>query len=480
MYHISDIKKFLRCKLLYFYSKDENTVFVPYLRSDDNIIELLKKYLDINDCFEGVKNDQNNHFFDNKDRYEWFIKPRFVDDELRINIPVMHKVDDKYDLYFVYYSSQLKEIDYLTYRITYRLLNKLGIDVNEIYLVYFNDDYINDGNLNSKELFKTVNVIKDIRIIDYVKENEYDYDVILNEMKNTDYEIIKPVKNRYCNMYGKCLYYDRCFSDQKDLKDDSILHLVSSKHKNTMYDEGIEQLKDVDIERLEGNRVQYAQVMASKNGGLFVDKMALKHFLYRLSDRPISFIDFEWDRYLVPKYKNMKPMDALCFEFALYYIDEDNEMHHYTFVSRGDCRLEFIETLIDKLPDSGPILAYNALGAECLRLKELAETFPEYHERLMSIIDRFIDLAEPFTEGLVYDIRMHGNYSLKKLVDICSDYSYDNLSIDDGMQAVFNWRNFDKDDNDEVIQDLKQYCALDAYGLFLVYKWLIKLQIEAK
>ena len=480
MYHISDIKKFLRCKLLYFYGKDENNAFLPYLRSDDNIIDLLKGYLDINDYFEGLRNDQNNHFFDNKDKYEWFIRPRFVDGELRINIPIMHKIADKYDLYFVYYSSQLKEIDYLTYRISYRLLNKLNIDVNEIYLVYFNEDYINSGDLDCKELFKCINEIKDTKIIDYVKQNEYDYDKILKDMSNTDYLNIKPVKNRYCNLYGKCPYYDKCFVDQMNLKEDSILHLVSSQHKNNMYDEGIEQLKDVDIERLEGNKVQYAQIMASKNGGLFVDKIALKHFLDKLSSRPISFIDFEWDRYLVPKYKNMKPMDALCFEFALYYIDENSEMHHYTFVSKGDCRLEFVETLIDKLPKSGPILAYNAVGAECLRLKELAQTFPEYHDELMNIIDRFYDLADPFMEGLVYDIRMQGNYSLKKLVDICSDYSYDNLNIDDGMQAVFNWRNFDKDDNDEVIQDLKQYCALDAYGLFLVYKWLIKLQIEAK
>ena len=120
--------------------------------------------------------------------------------------------------------------------------------------------------------------------------------------------------------------------------------------------------------------------------------------------------------------------------------------------------------------------------AECLRLQELAQIFPEYGEELQKIIARFYDLAIPFTEGLVYDVRMKGNYSLKQLVDICSDYSYKDLDIYDGMEAVFSWRDIEKTDPDQgnkIVENLKEYCSLDAYGLFLVYKWLIKLMLES-
>ena len=179
----------------------------------------------------------------------------------------------------------------------------------------------------------------------------------------------------------------------------------------------------------------------------------------------------------------MKPLDVLCFEFALYYIDENGHMENRTFVGTGDCRKEFIEGLIEALPSTGPILAYNAEGAEQLRLTELGEMYPEYKERLDAINARFIDLATPFIEGLVYDTRMAGNYTLKKLVDICSDYSYADLDIYDGMEAVYNWRDIDKNralDENKIVEDLKQYCSLDAYGLFLVYKWLITLLIACK
>lgn len=483
MYHISDIKKFLRCDRLYWYSKDESGVFKPYLRSDENIAELLKNYFGISDCFEGVRNDPNERFFNEIDNYEWYVYPRFMDGEMRVNVPFMHRIDDQFDICFVYYGVQIKELDLLSYRITLKVLERLGICVRDIYLVYFNEDYENEGQLDLEKLFVCINSYKGKRLIDLVREKDFDYDEVIERIKNYNIDQTKPKKNRSCRLNGLCGYYFECFPEEKDEPDDSILTLVTSQNKNKMYADGIRFLKDADLEQLEGNRVQYAQVMASRNNGLYVEKMVLAEWLKKLSARPISFIDFEWDRYLIPAYPKMRPMDVVCFEFALYYIDEQGRMEHRTFVGTGDCRREFVEALIDYLPKNGPILAYNAEGAECLRLKELGEVFPEYKNKLDGIIERFTDLAIPFTDGLVYDIRMQGNFTLKRLVDICSDYSYKDLDIDDGMEAVFSWRNIDKTDEEqgnEIVENLKEYCSLDAYGLFLVYRWLIELTVESK
>ncbi|MBO7677856.1 MAG: DUF2779 domain-containing protein [Erysipelotrichaceae bacterium] len=483
MYHISDIKKFLRCERLYIYGRDEANVFRPYLRNDENITDRLKEYFNINECFEGVRNDQPSQFIDNYEKYEWFIHPRFCDGELRINVPLVHKNEGKLDLYYIFYSNAIRELDTLTYKVGYQVINKSGYEVNDIYVIYLESDYVNEGKLDVKKLFVITNEYKRKKIIDIVKNNDFDYQETIRKMEEFKLEDSVPKKNRFCKLYGLCEFYDRCFPDEIEKDDDSILTLVTSQNKNKMYDEGIRYLKDADPEQIEGNRMQYAQIMASKNGGLFLDKLALRNWFEQLEKRPISFIDFEWDRYLIPEYEKMKPMDVVCFEFALYYIDEDGHMEHRTFVGNGDCRREFVEALIDYLPASGPILAYNALGAECLRLKELSEIYPEYKEKLNAIIDRFVDLAFPFLEGLVYDVRMAGDYTLKKLVDICSDYSYKDLDIYDGMEAVFNWRNMDRADEEtrkQILDNLEEYCSLDAYGLFLVYRWLIKLMVESK
>jgi len=483
MYHISDIKKYLRCERLYHYSKLDNDTFKPYLRNDENLIDLFKDLFDIDDCFIGVRNDENNHFFDEKNNYEWFYTPRFVLNELRLNVPLVHKINDEYDLYYVYYGNIIKEIDLITFSITIDVLAKLGLIVNNIYIIYTNEDYVNDGKLNAKELFKITDRFNKKKIIDIASDRFVDYQDIINKMNNYVIDDQKVSKSKYCRQNGLCKYYDNCFPDEKKLDVDSILSLVSSQNKQEMYDQGIMHLKEVDIDKIEGTRVQYAQIMASKNNGLFVDNVALNAWLKKLENRPISFIDFEWDRYFIPKYINMKPMDVICFEFALYYLDENGQLNHKTFVSTGDCRKQFIEALIEYLPSSGPIVAYNAKGAECLRIQELINIFPEYEKPLNDILNRFVDLAQPFTEGLIYDTRMEGNYSLKKLVDICSEYSYADLDIDDGLEAVFKWRSIDKniaEEPEDIIRDLEQYCSLDAYGLFLVYKWLVNVLIESK
>lgn len=481
MYHISDIKKFLRCERLYYYSKDSNSYFMPYLRSDENIIDLLKSYFGIKDYFEGVKNDSEDRFKQNIDKYEWFVHPRFNEDDFRLNIPLIHKNDDGLDLYFLYYGIVIKELDTLSYKICLDLLKSHGYKINEIYVIYFNGEYINDGDLDYRSLFIIENRYKNERIIDLIDKNKTDYKKIIETMKSYQLDD-EPKKSKYCRQNGLCEYYDTCFKDELELPDDSILTLVSSKYKTRMFEEDIEYLKDADTSLLEGNRIQYAQIMASKNNGVFIDRFPLKKWLNSLDERPISFIDFEWDRYLIPPYKNMKPMDVLCFEFALYYLDKDGNLEHRTFVGTKDCRKEFIDALIEYLPDSGPILAYNAKGAECLRIQELANMFPEYEKQLNDINNRFVDLFTPFNEGLVYDVRMQGDFTLKKLVDICSKYSYADLNIDDGLKAVLEWRSIDngKSDNEqEVLNNLRQYCSLDAYGLFLVYKWLVELIVKS-
>ena len=479
MYHISDLKKFSKCPRFYFLDVDSENVFKPYLRSDESFIELLKKKLEIENCYTGKVGDSANAFFDNKDKYNWFINCRFEMNKLRIKVPVINLKDDKTcDVYFLYYGTQIKELDFFSYRISIEVLEKLGVLIDDIYIAYINPDYVFNNSIDPNNLFIITNKYKNGKIINMLLDSVVDYDDIIDKIDNSSLDELVPEKTRACHLRDVCSYYDTCFENETNLDDDSILTLVCSQYKTNMYDEGISLLKDADLDRLEGNRVQYAQIMADRNGGLFVDKVNLKEWLDDINKYPISFIDFEWDRYLIPAYNGMKPLDVIPFEFALYIDNGTGELEHRTFISSGDCRREFAEKLIEVIPKEGTIFAYNAVGAEIIRIKELAELYPDLKDKLLSITERFVDLAVPFLEGIVYDTRMAGIFTLKKLVSVVSDKSYKDLDIDDGMEAVYNWRNIDKGEDlneEQTIDNLKKYCSLDAYGLYLVYKWLLTL-----
>lgn len=481
MYHISDLKKFKRCPCYYFKTLNNDDTFLPYLRNDNSIIDLIIQKFDLENYFLGKTNDSIDEFFNNQEKYEWFIKPRFVEKDLRINIPLMHKVETGYDIFFFYSGVSLKDIDVFSYRINLNLLERVGVIVNKVYIIYLNQKYVFHEKLDAKELLVVTDKFHDKEIIDILNNDIVDYNEIIKQIESTNESDYVPKKNRYCLQFGECEFYKDCFKEIKDVDDDSIMHLVSCADKLKMFESGITKLQDINVDDININRVQYAQIMASRNGGLYMDKTAVKCFLEKINVRPIAFVDFEWDRYLIPEYEMMKPFDVVCFEYALYVLDENDNLQHYTFVGNKDCRKDFVEGLLKYLPKDGPILAYNAEGAEVLRLKELSEIYPEYKEELESVINRFIDLAWPFCEGLIYDLRMRGNFTLKKLVDICSDYSYKNLDINDGMKAVYQWRDIDKENvenKEEIIENLKEYCSLDAYGLYLVYKWLNSLAKE--
>lgn len=476
MYHVSDLKKFNRCHRLFYYeTQKEKEPFLPFLRSDESLTDLLIERLEINSFFRGQMGDDPALFFENYDKYNWFINSRMEVNGLRIRIPVLHKLDDgNFNAYFVYYGTHIKDLDFFSLRVQYSALSDLNINVKEIYYVYINPDYVFHNKHNVKKLFIITPYYNKTRFINLVVNDKIAYNNIIEEMNNNTLNNYSPIKCKSCRMMKMCPYYYDCFKDEADVEDDSILTLVSSANKRKMYDMGIRKLKDADVGMIEGNKVQYAQIMASKNGGLFYDTYSLQYWLKQIK-KPLSYIDFEWDRYLIPAYENMKPLDVIPFEYALYIEKEDGELENRNFLSTGDCRKEFIESLIKDLPKEGSILAYNATGAECLRLKELIREFPQYKKELESIIARFVDLAVPFVEGIVYDTRMAGNFSLKKLVDILSEKSYSELDINEGMKAVYSWRHIDKDLNDDLnktIEDLKEYCSLDAYGLVIVYRWL--------
>ena len=76
-----------------------------------------------------------------------------------------------------------------------------------------------------------------------------------------------------------------------------------------MFEEGRTRLQDADVDRIEGTRFQFAQIMADRNNGLFIDKGAIRIWMKEHIHYPISYLDFEWETLAYPPYKGMKPFE---------------------------------------------------------------------------------------------------------------------------------------------------------------------------
>lgn len=480
--HVSDIKRFLRCKRLYkLASEDKENRPFPFLNINIDINESLMKKLHIDQACVGQVNETNEDSFQKLKQCDWLFKGRFEYNDLRVRLPLMHKVDDKlYDLYFVSCSIYVNDDEFLNMSFCKYVLNNLGIEVRDIYLLYLNKDYVREDYLDDEALWLITDSFtkekKCRKIKDYLNKIDINHDDILQQMKS--YNGDEPLeRKRCCSGKKRCVYYPVCFPERLIKEDNSILTLVSSKNKEKMYDEGILYLKDADINQIEGNRVQYAQIMADKLSGLYVDKLALKKWMANLKF-PLSFIDFEWDLFPIPPYEKMKPLDVLLFQYSLHVYDGNN-LKHYEYIGIKDDRLQLLESMLENIPKEGSILAYNATGAEKIRIKELSRYFPQYKEQLDSILNRIIDMALPFISGVVYDVRMRGNFTLKTLENmIDKQHSYKELEVGNGPQAVEIHRLMEASEGELrqcYYDQLYKYCGLDSYSLYELYLWLNKI-----
>ena len=486
MYHISDCRKYIRCPHLFLYEqKADESTYIPFVRLDDSMTELVKKKLGITDCFEGHRGDPAELAVHALAEKEWLVNARFEYDRLRVKMPFMHKNEDGWDLFFLYTGLFPRGDNLLYYTSTVWVLEHNGIMIKDVRMVHLNADYVRgetldpDGLLSVSEQFYTSRNHPSGNIRTRVFEGVYDMSGLLDEMDLcTRDNIPAPVRTSRCTTRSRCNAYESCFPEETAEADDSVLMLTGSSEKYAMKKEGILHLRDVPGNRIEGLNIQYAEILADQNGGLFADRTALKHWLANIR-WPVTFLDFEWDTFAVPPYEGMKPYDVLPFEYSVHIMEENGTVTHKVFLSEGDDRREMAESLIRDIPAEGSLIAYNAEGAEKIRLRELAERFEAYRDALLDMAERMEDLQLPFQSGMVYDVRMRGQWSLKTIMTMMDDRSYSDLDIREGMQAVMEWRQMEKDEDPEekekIRKELEDYCGMDTYAMTVVLRWLMKL-----
>ena len=485
MIHISDIKKFNRCQKLYLLSKQDKEVseYFSFFNVQTSIDDSISNKLKIESAFVGVRNDPTEKAMEAMKTEEWLKNARFQYEDLRIKVPFMHKTDEGWDIYFSSLQTAPMADDASTYAFYVTVLKRLGISVHEVYLVHLNREYIREDTLDDDALWVISNFFYNgsgnpsKHILTTIYGITTNMDTILQQMKEFNFDSDLPMeKTSKCTRRNKCMYYDECFPYVEMEPDNSILHLATSKYKFEMYDEGILYLKDADIERVEGTRMQYAQIMADRQGGFFMDKLALRSWFQTIESQPAIFLDFEWDTYCIPPYHGMKPLQTLPFQYSIHIIN-GNEIEHKEYLGIGDCREELLQHLMEDLPATGKIFAYNAKGAEILRLQELGHAFPQYQELIQSWVDRMEDLSIPFEMGMLYDVRMRGMYSLKTLNKIIHpDHTYQELKVSHGLEAVQIHRMLAKEPDEQKMEEYRkelfEYCAMDTSELLAVYQWL--------
>ena len=127
----------------------------------------------------------------------------------------------------------------------------------------------------------------------------------------------------------------------------------------------------------------------------------------------------------------------------------------------------------------GDIIVYNK-AFEITRLKEIANDFPEYAEKIEERFSRIKDLMIPFRQKYYYSPEMKGSYSIKAVLPaLVPELSYDELEINEGGLASIAfeslWNETDLMIIAETNKQLLEYCKLDTLAMVKILEKLSEL-----
>jgi hypothetical protein len=120
------------------------------------------------------------------------------------------------------------------------------------------------------------------------------------------------------------------------------------------------------------------------------------------------------------------------------------------------------------------------MNFEIQRIQDLAETFPEYRAKLLSLIPRFRDLIIPFRSGHFVHRDFHGSNSLKFIQPVLVPHlSYKALEIQEGETASLKYELFASGEMPEAEwmktrENLLRYCGLDTEAMVEIVRVLYK------
>ena len=130
---------------------------------------------------------------------------------------------------------------------------------------------------------------------------------------------------------------------------------------------------------------------------------------------------------------------------------------------------------------NGTIVAYNQ-SFEIAQIKNLALACAKYEKDLLSLIDRFKDLATPFQNKSYYHPNFKGKYSIKVVLPTLfpndDELNYKKLgSVQNGGDAMDTFAKLhlikDKDEVNQIRKDLLAYCRLDTLAMVRIYQKLL-------
>lgn len=389
---------------------------------------------------------------------------------------------DAWDLYEVKASNSTKEsgdrshVADLAFQSA--VLTDAGIRLGKRYIMHLNGEYVRGEALDVDALFVSDDMSEAIEeLMDETREK------MARAKTYLSFET-EPTGVCMCIYKGRgkhCTTFSYSNPEIPDYSIHDIARIGSSKAKlKELADREIWTIDDLP-EQMEFSKNQQAQIDAYRHG-THRDMLGIREELDPLVF-PLYFLDYETYPSAIPRFAGFSPYQQIPFQFSLHIVDApESEPRHVEFlhVTSDDPTPGFAAALKEYIGPVGSIIVWNK-KFEMGRNDEVAERLPEYAPTMAAINSRVYDLMDVFTKQHYVDAKFVGSTSIKYVLPVLApELSYKSLTIQEGGTASEKWNqmtsgNLPKEECEEIAQNLRDYCKLDTYAMYAIWKKLYEI-----
>ncbi len=345
------------------------------------------------------------------------------------------------------------------------VLEGSGLDLERVEVMHLNSDYRHPDNGN---LFENTDLTGELgKYREEVREKAPPLAGLLQQPDPPEQVLIRECKG--------CDYQDRCW----DLPEQSVFTLPGLHWRNT--DTLLEENR-VTLDEVEGHGVlkshheDYIEAVREENP--HVNEEGIREALGDL-EYPLHFLDFEAIGKALPWLEGTKPWQQIPFQYSLHVLDRDGRLEHFDYLhdGEGDPRIGVMEGLAEEIEDTGSVIAYHTSFEErCL--KTIRDAFPRHEETVQSIIDRLWDQRDIFSDWHYIHPEQKGSTSLKEMLPALTDTGYEDLGVQEGMEAVIAYEEMadpstSQSRRKELREQLLRYCKRDTKAMVEIH-WALR------
>ena len=353
--------------------------------------------------------------------------------------------------------------------------SKAGFKVRRGFLIILDNSYLFDGELDPERLLRITDETEYVEANRSTVEVNIDAAIAMLDSAEPTASLLDYCKGNKLD----CSFIRRHFPDIPEYNVSHIFN-AGSKKLNSLLSEGILSISDIPGDFAMTER-ESTRVEVERTGNIYIDRETIRNEIDGLA-YPLNFLDYESFNPGVPKFPGTRPYQQMVFQYSLHTIDEPGgEMRHSFHLSRNDGRHpteEVVERLHEDLNGRiGTVLIWSE-GFEKSRNTEMAEMFPEYATFLAELNDNVYDLRKVFSQRLYMHPDFRGRDSIKKVLPVITDLTYDGMEIADGLTASIKWFHAatgrgTQEDREKAFADLEDYCYQDPLAMVEIYRHLL-------